>query len=78
MLFEFEAEGYHQLWMLFTFIPLEALFISKQGKIVDIVHMTPHDLMSKTSSKKAKYVLEVNEGFSRENSVKIGNKVYIG
>jgi len=78
MFFEFDDEGHYSLWMLFTFIPLEALFISRQGKVVDIVHLAPHDLTTKTSSRQAKYILEVNEGFSRMNLVKIGSKVYLG
>ncbi len=77
VLFTFSKEDYYLLWMLFTFIPLEALFISKHGKIVDIINLTPNDLTIKTSSKPAKYVLEVNRGFSRKNSIKIGSKVYI-
>lgn len=77
MLFKFDNEGYYSLWMLFTSIPLEALFISKFGKIIDIIHLTPHDLTAKASSTKTKLILEVKKGFSRANSIKIGNKVSV-
>lgn len=76
MLFVFDKEDYYSLWMLFTFIPLEAIFISADKKIIDIVQLQSHDLTAKASSVPAKYILEVPAGFSSKNDVKKGNTVY--
>jgi len=75
MLFIFNKEDYHSFWMLFTKIPLEAIFISKNYRVVDIIQMIPNSVKQYRPSIKAKYVLEVNKGFSKKNNVKIGSKV---
>ena len=77
MLFVFDKEDYYSLWMLFTFIPLEAIFISEDKKIVDIMQLRPHGLTAKTSPVPAKYILEVPAGFSSKNSIKNGDKVQV-
>lgn len=78
MLFVFNKQGHYPLWMLFTFIPLEALFISADGTIVEIIQLSPHDLTSKVSSDKAQYILELPAGFSSKNAIKKGCKVCFG
>lgn len=39
MLFVFETEAFHKFWMKEVHFPLDLLFISADGKIVDIQHM---------------------------------------
>ena len=75
MLFIFNKEDYHSFWMLFTSMPLEAIFISKNYEVVDVISMEPYSSKSYRPSEKAKYVLEVNKGFSKKNNIKIGSKV---
>jgi len=79
MLFIFEGEDYWSFWMKNTLIPLDLIFISDQYTIVDIKeNFQPckvDNCDSYTSKKKAKYVLEVNSGFVKENNVKIGDKI---
>ena len=79
MLFIFEGEDYWSFWMKNTLIPLDLIFISDQYTIVDIKeNFKPckvDNCDSYTSKKKAKYVLEVNSGFVKENNVKIGDKI---
>jgi uncharacterized membrane protein (UPF0127 family) len=83
MLFVFDNEDYRSLWMLFTFIPLEALIIAEKYKkckkfmIAEIMRLKPHDIKPKRTSVKTKYILEVPQGFSNRNNIKIGNIVYI-
>ena len=78
MLFVFEDEKYQTFWMKNTLIPLDMIFINKNFEIVDIKNAQlcieePCALYK--SSKPAKYVLEVNGGFTAKNNVNIGNKI---
>ena len=75
MLFVFKDEKPRSLWMLFTNIPLEALFFDKEGKLIDIIKMELCNNLfcPKYKSKgAAKYILEVNNEFCKKNSVKVG------
>ncbi len=82
MLFYFNESDYHGFWMANTKIPLEAIFIDENFTIVDIVEMEP--CMKKPSElckiyspfRPAKYVLEVNQNFSRRYGIKINDMMY--
>ena len=74
MLFVFDKADYRDFWMLNTTITLEAIFISEDGTIVDIIEMEPCGInplncTQYSSKEKAKYVLEVNQGFSNKNKI---------
>lgn len=76
MLFVFPDEQYRTFWMMNTTIPLDAIFFSADGKVVDIIPMDPCSsiLCPKYRSKeKAKYVLEVNQGFAEKNGIEEGS-----
>ncbi len=80
MLFIFDDEHYYSFWMMNTTIPLEAIHIDSSGKIVDIVQMEPCKSLScphYNSKKPSKYVLEVNQGFSKKNKISINDSVNI-
>ena len=62
MLFVFEDEDYHGIWMKNTFIPLDVVWINESGTIVDVATLQPHDLNTRRPAKPAKFVLEVNAG----------------
>jgi len=67
MLFVFEDENYHGIWMKNTYIPLDVVWINESGTIVDVQTMQPHDLNTHIPNEPAKFVLEVNAGtFSGE------------
>jgi len=77
MLFVFDAPGRYSLWMLNTTIPLDAIFISEDKTVVDIIGMEPcgfNVTRCKTYTPKADamYVLEVNRGFSERYGIVIG------
>lgn len=78
MLFIFDKEDYHTFWMLFTFIPLEAVFLDKHRKIIDIIAMQPHSPKLYKPKNKAKYALELNQGFCQKHRIKLGSKVKFG
>ena len=80
MLFVFDNENYYAFWMKNTLIPLDMIFISKKMEIVEIKNAQPckEDPCTLYSpSKPAKYVLEVNGGFTARNSIKVGNKAIL-
>jgi uncharacterized membrane protein (UPF0127 family) len=78
MLFVFDKEAKNVFWMMNTTIPLDAIHISANGSIVDIIQMDPCTYITNctktyTPKEKAKYVLEVNQGFAKRNGIEIGN-----
>lgn len=80
MLFVFDKEQQLSFWMKNTLIPLDIIFIGNDLKIVDLKEnfqpcMPDADCEVYTSL--AKYALEVNAGFVRENGIKIGDKIGI-
>ncbi len=81
MLFIFNGEAYRTFWMMNTTIPLDAIFFSADGRVVDIIQMEPckSPISCKTypSSAKAKYVLEVNQGFAEKNGIEKGKSALV-
>ena len=74
MLFIFDKSGIYPFWMLNTTIPLDAIHIADDGSIVDIIEMEPCGLNITrcrlyTPKAEARYVLEVNQGFSRKHKI---------
>ena len=78
MLFVFDELGFHSFWMVNTTIPLDAIFIDENGTVVDIIKMEPCSLLNcqlHTPKEKAKYVLEVNKGFSQRHKIEEGSRL---
>ena len=78
MLFVFEDSANRSFWMKNTFIPLDVIFIDNNLRIVDIKEnvqpcLQENPCPSYSSIHPAKYVLEVNGGFVKENRIKIGD-----
>ncbi|KAF3983794.1 MAG: DUF192 domain-containing protein [Methylococcales symbiont of Hymedesmia sp. n. MRB-2018] len=79
MLFVFDEEVIQRVWMRNTFIPLDIIYISAEGKIVSILK----DLKScdkepcpiHSSNKKAKYMLEINAGIVDEKGIAVAEKI---
>lgn len=68
-------------WMKDTYIPLDIIFIDSDLRIVDIIEAVQPCLQqqetcpSYPSKQPAKYVLEVNAGFVRQNKINVGDKL---
>ncbi len=80
MFFVFEDESYQTFWMKNTLIPLDIIFINKNLEIVDIKNAQPckeEPCVLYSSSKPAKYTLEVNSNFTIKNEIKVGDKIII-
>ena len=79
MFFVFDTERELSFWMKDTLIPLDMLFIDDDFKIIDIKESVPPCLEDKcpkyASESPAKYVLEVNAGFTLENNIKTGDNI---
>jgi uncharacterized membrane protein (UPF0127 family) len=75
MLFIFAEPRVLSFWMKNTLIPLDILFFDAQGGFVAAKSMAPCErdpCMTYSSGKRAKYALEVNEGFLGEEGIGAG------
>lgn len=75
MLFIFEEEQILDFWMKNTPHPLSIAYIDRNGKIRDILDMTPYSLENVTSSTKVLYALEVPQGWFGKVNVNAGDKL---
>ena len=76
MLFDFAVEAQVAMWMKDTFIPLDMIFIRKDGTISQIVENTePHSTRTIASQESVYSVLEVNAGVAARLGFKAGDRV---
>lgn len=77
MLFVFDKTGKYPFWMKDMLFPLDIIWISEDFKIVYIEKNAQPVSYPNTfgDDKEARYVLEVNAGFSEKNNLKIGDQV---
>ncbi len=76
MLFVFNGEAKRSFWMKNTLIPLDMIFIARDGTVKHIHHMAkPLDENGVTSRHPAFAVLEINGGLSDKYGITVGDKV---
>ncbi len=77
MLFIFPDEADRSFWMRNTLIPLDMLFIDSGGIVVNITKNAQpcRAILCESYYGRAKYVLEVNGGFSDANNISIGDMI---
>ncbi|MGD9543058.1 MAG: DUF192 domain-containing protein [Methylocystis sp.] len=76
MLFEFKAEGPVSMWMKNTYIPLDMVFIARDGRVVGVAADTePFSERIIASPEAAAAVLELNAGAARRISLAPGDQV---
>ena len=79
MLFPFSYEGPHSFWMKNTLIPLDIVWLNSQKEVVHIEHSVPPCKKAPcpgySSPYKARYVIELNGGWSIENGLKLGDRL---
>jgi hypothetical protein len=76
MFFIFEKDEPRSFWMKNTYISLDIIYINSSKEIVSIQKYTqPLTTLSIPSGKPAKYVLEVNAGFSDRYGINPGDKI---
>ena len=78
MLFIFPQDGIYSFWMKNTLLPLDMIWLDKDLQVVDIKSFVPvcqsYDCPSYTPVSQARYVLEVNAGFSAFNRINLKDR----
>lgn len=77
MLFVFEHDQILNFWMKNTPCPLSIAYITKDGKIKDILDMQPFSLADVESSGYVRYALEVPKGWFKKNGITTGDALRI-
>ena len=76
MLFEYKDKSYPSMWMKNTIIPLDAVFINSDAKVVHVEHdMEPGSLKKRKTKKMCKFVLEINGGLAKKMGIKEGDLI---
>lgn len=76
MLFVYNDEARHSMWMKNTFLPLDMLFIKANGRVSSIVTDTePQSLRSIASIEDVRYVLELNAGVTEQLGITAGDRM---
>lgn len=81
MLFDTYGRYRPMFHMKDVFLPLEALFISTQNILVDIVPMLPLDASAVYTTYKnipIKHVIEVNRNYCDRHGIKLNDTVFVG
>lgn len=76
MLFAYPSERRLFFYMKNTYIPLSIAFINANLRIIDIQKMRPLDETIIRSRGKARYALEVNQGFFERHGVSVGDRIH--
>jgi len=81
MLFIFEEEGVHKFWMKNTLIPLDMIWLDKDGKIIHIEkNVQPCYVPSCPAlgpEISSRYQLEVNGGYTERHKINVGDMARI-
>jgi uncharacterized membrane protein (UPF0127 family) len=77
MLFVFPTLVDDSFWGEGLLIPLDIIFISDIGEILDIRQIFPHDRRKVESSVPYRQALEVNQGWCKVNGISVGMRVIV-
>ncbi|MGB5164124.1 MAG: DUF192 domain-containing protein [Woeseiaceae bacterium] len=76
MLFVYEEDDYHSMYMKNTLIPLDMLYIRADGTIATIhTNTEPHSLESRGPVEPVRYVLELNGGVTEKYRIDLNSRV---
>lgn len=75
MVFVFDREQDLGFWMKDTRIPLDIVYVNRDGRIVSIKHMAPFDTDRTGSDGPARYAIELNLGTAKRLGLKKGDLV---
>ncbi|MFN3884941.1 MAG: DUF192 domain-containing protein [Rhodocyclaceae bacterium] len=75
MLFVFDQEARHCMWMKNTYLPLSVAFLDASGRILDIEEMQPQTEDNHCATKPARYALEMNRGWFAARGLKPGDRI---
>jgi uncharacterized membrane protein (UPF0127 family) len=72
MLFVFDENDAHCMWMKNTLIALSVAFLDEQGTIINIEDMQPQTENSHCAKRPARFALEMNRGWFAQRGIKPG------
>jgi uncharacterized membrane protein (UPF0127 family) len=75
MVFVFEENATHCMWMKNTLLPLSVAFIDLAGEIINIADMKPQTEDSHCAARPARYALEMNKGWFAQRGIKPGARL---
>jgi uncharacterized membrane protein (UPF0127 family) len=75
MLFVFNHENTHCMWMRNTLLPLSVAFVDANGVIINIEDMKPQTEDNHCARQPARYALEMNLGWFAQRGIKPGSKL---
>jgi len=75
MLFVFDEEAIHCMWMKNTLIPLSVAFLDASGAIINIADMRPQTEESHCAASPARYALEMTRGWFAQRGVRAGARL---
>lgn len=79
MLFIYDKDEVHSMWMKNTFIPLDMVFARGDGSVSSVIQDTaPMTLTSQSSTEPVRYVLELNGGATRQFRIGTRSKLLWG
>ena len=75
MLFVFDQENTHCMWMRNTLIPLSVAFLDGDGVILNVEEMQPQTEDNHCARRPARYALEMNRGWFAQRGLAAGNRI---
>ena len=76
MLFVYDDEDLHSMWMKNTFIPLDIVFARRDGTVSSVIKNTePLSLKSLVATEPVTFVLELNAGVTRRYNIGPGSRL---
>jgi hypothetical protein len=75
MLFVFESDAVHCMWMKNTPLPLSVAFIDAGGAIINIADMQPRTEVSHCAARPARFALEMAQGWFAERGIRAGTRL---
>lgn len=75
MLFVFDENDRHCMWMKNTPLPLSVAFVDERGAIVNIADMQPHTEDAHCAARPARYALEMAQGWFAARGIRAGSRL---
>ena len=75
MLFVFPSTSVLSFWMMNTYVPLSIAFVDEKGTIINIADMKPLTTETHSSTRPARYALEMNQGWFAKRGIRAGARI---
>jgi uncharacterized membrane protein (UPF0127 family) len=75
MVFIFDEEAQHCMWMKNTLLALSVAFLDASGTIINIENMAPQTEDTHCAKRPARYALEMERGWFASHGIKPGTKL---